>query len=280
MRKYIVFLMLLLFNLSYILAEEDSTFQAIKTYKGKTLKHKFYVYWGYNHAAFLKSNIRFQGPNYDFRLENVRAKERPTPFSLKGYFAIDKITIPQYDYRMGYYLTENIGISIGLDHMKYVVVADQTAKLTGTIDERASSKYAGVYNQKDVVLSDDFLDFEHTDGLNLVSLDIERLFRVASFSSNRFLLNAQIGGGGGPVIPRTDVKIFGVERDNRFHVAGWGADLKAGLRLDVLKHFFVQTEIRTGYIRLTDILLNNEEPQRAKQNIVFGEWYLVGGWVF
>ncbi len=280
MKKYYIVVVFFLFKIAFAKANEDSTFLPVKKYYSETKKHKFYFYWGYNHCAFLKSDLHFAGPLYDFTLYQVVAKERPTPFSLKNYFAIEHLSIPQYDYRIGYFLNEKIGISIGLDHMKYVVEQNQIAQISGTIDARASTKYAGSYDKKDVKLADDFLVFEHTDGLNLLSLDVERLYRIKSFAKNRLRLNAQVGGGGGLCIPRTDSHVFGDGLNNNFHVAGWGIDAKAGFKLDILKHFFLQTEIRTGFIQLNDILLHNEQPQRAKQNITFGEWYVVGGWWF
>jgi hypothetical protein len=210
----------------------------------------------------------------------VKAKERPTPFSVKGYFALKNLSIPQYNYRIGYYLTSNLGISVGLDHMKYVVTKLQTVKISGTIGEKASAKYAGVYEQKEMVLNTDFLVFEHTDGLNLLSVDVEKLYPMKAFAKNRFRLNGQIGGGGGIVIPRTDARLFERGANNPFHLAGWGTNVKAGLKLDILKHFFLQTEIRTGFIRLSDILISHPETQRAKQNIIFGQWYMLGGWYF
>jgi hypothetical protein len=278
MKKSIVILLSLVFCINF--AKAQTTNANEKHYYSESKKHKIFFYWGYNRCAFLKSDIHFKGPVYDFKLEDVSAKDRPTPFTLKNYFTITEITIPQYDYRIGYHINEKYAISIGIDHMKYVVVQNQTAKLSGTIDKLASEKYVGVYDQKEIVVTDDFLRFEHTDGLNLVSLDLERSMKLTSFSKNRFRLNAQFGAGAGPCVPRTDAKVFGDRLNNNFHVAGWGLDAKAGLKLDILNHFFLQTEFRGGHIFLNDILIHNEQPQRANQNITFGEWYFVGGWMF
>ncbi len=277
MKKLLIFCSLIIVSFNVMKAQIND---ASKRYEVATQKHRFYFYWGYNRCAFLKSDIHFKGPLYDFTLENVVAKDRQTPFTLKNYFTITQITIPQYDYRIGFYLNDKYAISIGIDHMKYVVVQNQIAKLTGTIDKAASDKYGGVYDQKNIVIADDFLRFEHTDGLNLVSLDIEKHQKIASFAQNRIRLKGQFGAGVGPCVPRTDVMIFGDRLNNNFHIAGWGLDAKAGLTLDIYKHFFMRSEFRVGHIFLNDILIHNEQPQRANQNITFGEWYMVGGWCF
>ena len=70
-------------------------------------KGKFYVYWGWNRGTFSNSDIRFKGENYDFTLSDVSANDRPTPFGLNPYFRIDRITIPQTNYRIGYFFKEN-----------------------------------------------------------------------------------------------------------------------------------------------------------------------------
>jgi hypothetical protein len=243
-------------------------------------KGRFFFYWGYNRAAFLKSDIHFKGPHYDFTLLDVKAKDRPTAFSFETYFGPTTLSIPQYNYRIGYYLSPHWGISIGVDHMKYVVNHNQSVKMTGSVDTFASPKYAGNYNNQPVILTEDFLRYEHTDGLNLLSLDAEYVQPLAQMWQGRLRLAAQAGGGLGLVIPRTDSKVFGDGLNNKFHLAGWGINTKVGFKLDILKRFFIETQTRVGYINLSDILLHNEQPQRAKQNIVFGQVFVVAGVYF
>jgi hypothetical protein len=278
MKKIFIFSTFLLLSLSWLNAQNEPN--SLKKYYSESKKYKFYFLWGYNRSAFAKSDISFKSPNYDFTLSDVRAKDRPTPFTLRNYFKIENLSIPQYNYRIGFFLNKNTGLSLGLDHLKYVVSHQQTVKISGEIKKEISTTYAGTYSEKDIVIVPEFLGFEHTDGLNLLSLDIERLYSIRSFSKNKFRLNGQLGAGAGPVIPRTDARVMGFGLNNRFHRAGWGISTKFGLKLDVLKHFFLQTEFRTGFIKLNDILISNDAPDRAKQNIVFGEWNLVGGWYF
>ena len=85
---------------------------------------RMYFYWGWNSGHFTKSNIRFKGPDYDFTLKKSIAKDRQTKFSTK-YFNPAHITIPQYNFRVGYYIRENWDFSFGIDHMKYVLQNNQ-----------------------------------------------------------------------------------------------------------------------------------------------------------
>ena len=87
-------------------------------------KGTFFVYWGWNREAYTNSDIHFQGTNYDFTLQDVQAKDRQSAFAFDTYFK--SITIPQYNLRIGYFLTEKYSISFGVDHMKYVMKDYQT----------------------------------------------------------------------------------------------------------------------------------------------------------
>ena len=44
------------------------------------------------------------------------------------------ITIPQTNYRIGYFFKEHYTISVGVDHMKYVMIADQKVQINGEIN--------------------------------------------------------------------------------------------------------------------------------------------------
>ena len=70
-------------------------------------KGKLYMYWGWNQSQYTKSNIRFHGTNYDFTLDNVIGRERQTPFDAKIYFNPGTITIPQVNYRVGYFWSDH-----------------------------------------------------------------------------------------------------------------------------------------------------------------------------
>ncbi|MBX7108023.1 MAG: hypothetical protein K1X61_05180 [Chitinophagales bacterium] len=247
---------------------------------GSDHKGKFYFYWGYNGSAFTNSNIHFGGPDYDFTVQDVVAHDRPSPFSLSLYFNPATVSIPQYNYRIGYFLTDRWSISIGLDHMKYVMDQNQTALVTGTIDDEAGGIYAGIYDHTPVVLTEDFLKFEHTDGLNLLSADAEYTASLFTFLHDKISLSVSSGIGFAATIPRTDVRVFGDGINNKFHLAGYGISAKSGARLEFFKNFFLLLQLRSGYINLPDILLNDNVPQRANQHFFFLEYALTAGITF
>ena len=58
------------------------------------------------------------------------------------------------------------------------MVQDQTVKINGRVN--AGTAHDGVYNNVDKVLTEDFLTFEHTDGLNYVLVEGARVDDISS----------------------------------------------------------------------------------------------------
>lgn len=237
---------------------------------GFAQKGSTYFYWGYNRAVFSNSNIYLRGPDYAFTVYNARAHDRPTKFG-SVYFRPTTITIPQYVARIGHFLTNRLHVSVGIDHMKYVVDDDQKVEISGVIGNVASPKYAGSYLFDTLALTADLLRFEHTDGLNLVSFDIEYLIPV--FHKQRCRLGWNTGLGGVWMATRTDSRIFGEGINNNFHVSGFSFHGKTGPRFELGKYLFFLFEARGGFATLPWIQTRNWEPYSAEQNFFFLEYY-------
>ena len=63
-----------------------------------------------------------KGDDYDFTLYDVAAEDRQTPWDPGVYLNPGSITIPQTVARIGYYFHDHWNLSVGVDHMKYVMV--------------------------------------------------------------------------------------------------------------------------------------------------------------
>jgi hypothetical protein len=44
------------------------------------------------------------------------------------------MTIPQTNFRIGYFINDHYSIALGVDHMKYVMAQNQVANITGNIN--------------------------------------------------------------------------------------------------------------------------------------------------
>lgn len=265
-------------------------------------KGDFYFYWGYNRTWYANSDIHFWGQGHDFMLYNVKGHDRPSSISTVKdaliYVRPDTWSMPQFNVRAGYFINDKYSVSIGWDHMKWVITDNQTVNMYGYIDntnvadptiaaqmkETNGGINAKKYNNEQVLLGNNnssFLQhFEHTDGLNYVSTDLERYDDLWQCKKNpKIGLTIMTGLGGGMVIPRTDAQLFGSGENHFWNVSGWGLHLKAGLQVNLTKRIYLKSDFKWGRIELLNIHTTAYHGiDKAQQNIVFYENYWVIGW--
>ena len=249
-------------------------------------KGKMFIFWGGNRESFSKSDIHFKGDDYDFTLYDVVANDKPKGWSI-DYINPSRMTIPQTNFRLGYFINDHYNISIGLDHMKYVMIQNQIATIGGVVGA-SYPDYAGTYlpsGNHTVDLTDgSFLKFEHTDGLNYINTefsrvdDISKLFKVRN--TDKFQLNITEGVGTGILYPKTNATLLGKERHDDFHVSGFGVSAKVGLNLTFFKYFFIEAEMKGGYINMNDIRTTKDPSDRASQHFLFLQRIIAFGGIF
>jgi hypothetical protein len=243
----------------------------------KSNKGKMFAYWGWNRGHFSTSDITFKGENYNFTLSDVKADDKPKPFGIY-YFKLDEVTIPQTNFRVGYFFKENYTVSIGVDHMKYVMRNDQTVNINGNIN--TGGEFDGTFSNDDIVLTEDFLLFEHTDGLNYVNVELSRFDNLDNwlkFPIRNIDINLTEGVGVGVLYPKTNTTLLGKERYDEFHVSGYGISAHVGLNITFFKHFFIQSNLKVGYINMGDIRTTANTTDSASQSFTFLENMYVFG---
>ncbi len=247
---------------------------------------EWFFHFGWNFSWYDKSDLNFKGPGYDFTLKQISARDRPSPIST-DYINPLQLTTPQFDFRFGYFFKDNYSISLGWDHMKYVMDIPQTVKVTGYINPTISNPgiptgaYAGTYNNTPLTVKEDMLTFEHTDGFNYVSTELERYDDIWVAKSQKNMLTMETGIGIGAMIPRSDVHLFGVGENNFWNFAGYGVSLKAGLKFNFTKKFYIQNTTKIGYTDMWAIhTTGRNNIDRAGQTIRFLENMSVLGYQF
>ena len=247
-------------------------------------KGKFYFYWGWNKAQYSYSDIRFKGDNYNFTLFDVAAQDRQTGWDPSVYLNPGNMTIPQTVARVGYYFHDNWNLSLGVDHMKYVMVRNQLATIDGYIDlQNSFTQFNGIYDNEQLMISEDFLQFEHTDGLNYINIEISRIDNLGEFfkwDSKKVQLNILESIGIGVLYPKTNSTLLSKERYDDFHFSGFGVSLKGGINLTLFDHFFIQAEIKSGYINMSDIRTTTSNADSASQDFLFFQRNISFGYIF
>jgi hypothetical protein len=240
-------------------------------------KGELYFYWGYNGSVYSASDIHFEGPGYDFTLNQVTAHDKPTEFSAGIYLNPTRMTIPQYEARIGFYIGERTNVSLGVTHIKYVMTQDQGTTITGEIDSSASVPFAGIYDNTVIGLGSNFLQFEHTDGLNYGNAEIETMIPAWENKARSLGFYVTTAVGAGIVVPKSNVTLFGQERSDHFNLAGFGLNSKVGVKFEFLKHFFLHYFISAGWMDLSGIPTRAGGEDTAAQSLYYLESAVVGG---
>jgi len=248
-----------------------------------TNKGRIYAFWGWNRGWYTNSDIHFTGNNYDFTLNDVHAQDRQSDFGLDPYFNPSRITIPQTNLRIGYFINNNLDISVGVDHMKYIMPNNQSVIINGQINDNSS--YDGTYMNDDIALTKDFLFFEHSDGLNYLNAEITRnddlakIFKL-NLNPNKIQVNTIIGFGLGALMPKSNVTLWNNERNDDFHFAGYGFAGKIGLNTTFFKYFFLRSEYKLGFIDMPDVRTSPDLSDRASHHFFFRQLNFSFGFTF
>ncbi|MEG2102474.1 MAG: hypothetical protein RRY99_13290 [Flavobacterium sp.] len=264
-------------------------------------KGKFFVMWGGNRESYSNSDVNFRGKDYNFTVENMKAHDKPKGWHV-DYVNPVNMTIPQTNLRLGYFFSDHYSVTIGVDHMKYVMSQNQIANVNGYIDlpaDQAGSIYNGAYNNRPVDMSiggaqeggmppgstgTPFLIYEHTDGLNYVNTEVSRFDDVSKWfglpNIDKVQINLTEGLGAGLLYPKTNTTLLGKDRHDDFHISGYGVSAKAGINVTFFKHFYIQGELKGGYINMQDIRTTVSNEDKASQDFFFFQRIIAVGGIF
>jgi len=261
-------------------------------------KGNLYLSWGYNRAVFSKSDIHFTGDGYDFTITDLTARDQPGGHDFLTYIKPNMFTIPQFNWRFGYFLTDKTYVTFGSDHMKYNM-DKQVTLLTGTITGAVNP---GTYNNTEVIVGEgaesgvympglvDSLpagfvsEFEHCDGLNDFAFELGHLEQLWISNNNKHAFSVHGTFGAGMMIPDSDTDVLGHEPRHdmeagkkAYHLAGYTLSASIGLQFDFFSHFFLLGKLKAGYTNMPDIL-TTVEGGRASQHFNFLEPMVLVGY--
>jgi hypothetical protein len=142
----------------------------------------------------------------------------------------------------------------------------QTVSINGEISG-TTSFYKAIYPNDSIVLDAGFLTFEHTDGLNYINVVLRRHDDL--FNYKGFELNTLFGLEYGILFHKTNTRLLDKQRYDQFHVSGYGINAVGGLQITFLKYFFVQSELKGGYINMPNIKTTMDEADYASRSFWF-----------
>ena len=243
-----------------LLAMISSNIMAQKAAKKKERKGEFYFSWGYNKEWFTQSDLHVSQPGLgnDYVLKAVKASDKPGwDQDLLG----KAISIPQYNYRLGYFFNKKKGlaIEINFDHTKYVVY-DQMVHMVGTYQGQAvNTNKVFARTTADSTNSFYFLN----NGANFLLFNLVK--RSSLFQSKCKNVKVDFLGkaGIGPVIPHVENCFWGVYNEPHFQLGGWNVGVEGCIRATFFNTIYLEYCNKLDYARYSGLRINSGTAHQA-----------------
>jgi hypothetical protein len=229
---------------------------------------EFFVSWGYNGDSYTKSDLHISQPSLgnDFTYGDVRARDSKAWTDLFSH----SLTVPQYNFRFGFFFNERWGLEVAHDHIKWIVEEDQQVRMTGTLN--------GAAVDTEVALTQDVLRYQLNNGANPLFINLIR--RVRLWREPRRLGHVAFLGkaGGGFANPHTENTVFGQPNEKGFQFfQGWNVDAAAGVRVDIWNGLYFEFEEKLLYVRYSGVNVDNGT---ARHSLKAAEFNFNFGWAF
>jgi hypothetical protein len=247
-RNFFLFIILSLSSISPL-------FSFSQKEKGKR-KHELYFSWGYNGEWYTRSNVYVSQPalgnNYSF--VNIMGHDH------KGWddgIFNKAISIPQYNYRLGYIIDEEKGwgFEINFDHTKYIF-ADQNAHLTGTFNKmRVDTTIA--FNAANGFY------YYLNNGANFLLFNLVRRLPLYYLRNGNLKIDFLGKAGVGPVIPHVQNSFFGEQNDPHFQLGGWNLGIEGALRVTFFRYVYLEYANKLDYARYSGLQIYEGTARQA-----------------
>lgn len=227
-------------------------------------KHRFYFSWGYNKEWYADNDISINQPSLNNNYTFVKAKGIDKPGWNTGIFNKD-LTIPQYNYRLGYCINEKWAAELNFDHTKFQI-PDQALHMTGTFHGRVvDSVFARTTNN---------LLYQLNNGANFFLFNGVRRINIFGNDSSKVKIKLLVKGGIGFVYPHVQNTIFGQDNNPHFQFGGFDAGTEAGVQVTFYKYFYLEYTNKVVYAVYRNLKIYGGT---AKQNLACYEMILSAG---
>ncbi|MCX7241792.1 MAG: hypothetical protein NTU86_15295 [Burkholderiales bacterium] len=248
----------------------------------------WYFSWGYSRQQYAPSDIHVSQPSLgnDFTVHQATAADFPatTQQAIDATLNLD-FTVPQENLRVGKFMNaeKTFAIEFSLDHSKYNTDIDQTAQVTGTINNQP-------YNANMVLSAKDFFYALH-NGLNHIMVNAVWLNHLYGPEQEAGDLQLISRAGAGILLPHADNSIFGNQNqvgpknkniccfasNDWWQVNGWTAGVEVGLRYRVYQNIYLEATQKIAYGALRNVPVYQG---KADQTIWMSEQVFSAGFLF
>jgi len=224
----------------------------------------WYFSFGLSRQHYAPSDIHVNQPGLgnNFTVHQVNGSDFPgSPLEVINSLLQLGITNPQENIRIGRFMNpeKTFGIEFSLDHSKYNTDINQTAYVSGTINNQP-------YNGN-MVLDEQNFDYELHNGLNHLMVNavwLHHLYGPEQMPGDWQLISR---AGAGILLPHAQNKILGKENEvgpkdkniccfgshDWWQVLGWTAGIEEGLRYRVYTSMYLELTAKIAYGELQNV---------------------------
>jgi hypothetical protein len=224
---------------------------------------EFYFSWGYNTEWYTRSNVHVEQPELGnhYTFKNIRGHDR------KGWdegLFRKAITIPQYNYRLGYFFNKKKGLAfeINFDHTKFIF-ADQDARIKGTVTGK---------NIDTTIRFDQQNGFYYflNNGANFLLFNIVKRWQMYQLPNEKIKVDILGKAGVGPVIPHVENSFFRQRNDPHFQLGGWNVGLEGAVKVTFFNTVYLEFANKVDYARYSRLKIYKGLARHA-----FGTYELI-----
>lgn len=215
---------------------------------------RMYFSWGYNKEWYTKSNIhiRQEAAGNDYVFAGILAKDKPG-WDTKSIFK-QPISIPQYNYRLGYWLNEDWAVELNFDHTKYQVEQEQWLHMKGTLNHRPIDTY--FVNRGNIL-------WQLNNGANFFLFNLVRRIQVPRLNTRNFNVSLLTKAGIGFMVPHVENTILGASNKPGFQFGGWDIGAEAALRFTFFRYTYLEFCNKAVYARYSNLRIDGGKARQA-----------------
>lgn len=235
-----------------------------KTQKKKVRKHELYFSWGYNKEWYTNSNVSVSQPSLGNSFTFVNVKGVDHPGWENEQFFTKALSIPQYNYRLGYFIDRDKGwaVEINFDHTKWLFPNNQMVHIKGKINNQPID---GQVLFADSVAETDSSSYHYlNNGANFLLFNVVKRWHIWANKKQTILVDGLGKFGVGPVIPHVQVKYFNQQQnDPHFQLGGWNVGLEADLKVTFFQYVYIEYANKLDYARYTNLKIYQGTDKQA-----------------
>lgn len=220
-------------------------------------KGELYLSWGYNTEWYTRSDVHVKQPELgnDYTFNRIKGHDR------RGWdnrLFKKPISIPQYNYRLGYFFNPEKGwaIEINFDHTKFIFQDGQDASLTGKLNGKAVDTTVHFSQENGFY-------YYLNNGANFLLFNLVKRCELYTSKDQNLKVDFLGKAGIGPVIPHVENSFFGNKNKPHFQLGGWNVGLEAGVRATFFKYGYLEYTNKLDYARYSNLKIYKGTAKHA-----------------